>query len=653
MSCRSVVEFVFNQTPVRVHNRNALLVQDVADILDRKHLMRSVQRLPEEQRYIAKVDIGGKQYGKAFVTFGGFQKVFSNFQYVTDRDRDFKTWLKCTFLDKKYVRLQYEYQGKKLIILDKDEFMFVAKSVSAILDINYKDVISKIHPDHKKETRVKNKNSKVTTVDEHGLYKMIFLKKSKEALDFKEWFILRVLPDLDVMRNNGKTADLLKAEHERALLQAQLEVQTDENEELRKNTHDYKKGGIIYVKTHLRDRHTYKVGHTIDEKQRDRAYATAFVNTEDFETKYVKDCIHLESKEVEKILFVVLDRLRIRTNREFFKCDFNILKVVIDFITTTVEETYRTLCEEKVLDFKHNSAKFSKILFERLKPTLLFQNVMGKPQTEISEENLHRLDELNDFVSLNERIPQQREGLLGNWVQKMRVMHKKHLLHADMVVSLEKIPMWSWEPYKTVWYENLQEFENFLIEHGRIPNVKDPHIGEWLRKAKQSYAKHHLPPEKYEQINEVAKKHGFEVKWNYHDDMWNENFEKLVAYIQHNDACPVAKSPLGMWLCDQRKSLKRGELKKDRQEKLDGVKVHGYSVLMSQPFFRFCKNVEWTRDFLVEHGRFPKKCEKTFLFEMRTKYRNDLLTEEQIEVLDMHLGTEWHEDQRKNPKQYA
>ena len=91
-----------------------------------------------------------------------------------------------------------------------------------------------------------------------------------------------------------------------------------------------------------------------------------------------------------------------------------------------------------------------------------------------------------EFVKEHDRLPSQTsedsiEKLLGKWCSRCRTNKDKNPEHD---ARLQKIPMWSWNPFEDQFEHNLQETIKFVKERGVLPckNGKDheeKRLGSW------------------------------------------------------------------------------------------------------------------------------------------------------------------------------
>lgn len=94
----------------------------------------------------------------------------------------------------------FDYSGQQVrTILKDEEVWFVAKDVCEILDLdNVGQAISKLKEEQKADVILNDgrQNRKYSSVNESGLYKLIFKSRKEEAEKFQDWVFEEVLPSI-------------------------------------------------------------------------------------------------------------------------------------------------------------------------------------------------------------------------------------------------------------------------------------------------------------------------------------------------------------------------------------------------------------------------------------------------------------------------
>jgi hypothetical protein len=73
----------------------------------------------------------------------------------------------------------------------------------------------------------------------------------------------------------------------------------------------------------------YKLGQTANIKTRLNSYVTSYIDKPEY---LLVSKLLINKKLAEDLLFVELDNYRICSNREFFKCDINIIKNAFELV---------------------------------------------------------------------------------------------------------------------------------------------------------------------------------------------------------------------------------------------------------------------------------------------------------------------------------
>ena len=141
----------------------------------------------------------------------------------------------------------FDYNGVKIrTVIQDGQIWFVAKDVCNVLGLkNSRKAVSELYDNDKGVTisYTPGGNQEMTTVNEPGLYKLIFKSRKAEAKNFQDWVFYKVLPDINKygMYLSDKTQELYKngsenfkqlldkyvIEHEKVLsLQAKIDKMT-------------------------------------------------------------------------------------------------------------------------------------------------------------------------------------------------------------------------------------------------------------------------------------------------------------------------------------------------------------------------------------------------------------------------------------------
>ena len=96
--------------------------------------------------------------------------------------------------------LQYDFDGHQIrTVIQDGEPCFIAKDVCDVLDIiKYRDAVSRLDDDERGSAVVDTPGGKqeMTTINESGLYSLIFMSRKPNARKFRKWVTSEVLPDI-------------------------------------------------------------------------------------------------------------------------------------------------------------------------------------------------------------------------------------------------------------------------------------------------------------------------------------------------------------------------------------------------------------------------------------------------------------------------
>lgn len=213
-----------------------------------------------------------------------------------------------------------------------DEPLFKATDIGDLLGIkNIRKTIDDFDEGCKIKINVTNSyvgnNSNTWFLTEDGLYELLFISRKPIAKQFKVW-VRNIIKEI---RLKGKydLEERLKQkeiEYQKQLEQKEIEL----NSYKEKKYEEIEKNGHVYI---IKTDGGYKVGKTKDINNRMKGLQTA--NLKDIEV--VLDFRTSNSDLLERTVHYVLDRYRCNSNREFFDCNINHIKNVINIIGSTID----------------------------------------------------------------------------------------------------------------------------------------------------------------------------------------------------------------------------------------------------------------------------------------------------------------------------
>ena len=216
-----------------------------------------------------------------------------------------------------------------------EEPLFKAKDIGDLLEI--KDIRTTVREFDKDEVHTMpvidslGRSQETNMLTEQGLYKLLFISRKPIAKSFQKW-VCEVIKEI---RLKGKYDLEEKLKEHQQLLQAKEQ----ELIKYREKTYEaIEKSGHIYV---IKTDGGTKVGKTKDTvTKRIRGLQTGNMNDIevllDFETS--------NPDLLEKCVHYILDRYRCNSNREFFDCDVNYIKNIVEIcgnVIDTLKSTYQ------------------------------------------------------------------------------------------------------------------------------------------------------------------------------------------------------------------------------------------------------------------------------------------------------------------------
>ncbi|MEQ1933721.1 MAG: helicase associated domain-containing protein, partial [Fimbriimonadaceae bacterium] len=271
--------------------------------------------------------------------------------------------------------------------------------------------------------------------------------------------------------------------------------------------------------------------------------------------------------------------------------------------------------------------------------------------SETIDEALHRTDfsDVWDVLSamkeqddvLTDIIRQMREdkGRTGGY-DESRLRQRVEVLGPS--ISLEAIrnsvTAECVESFGAIWDERYGELLAYRDGHGNlnIPQRSSTKLGLWSHSQRQNRKNGILTAERIRLLDVI----GFE--WAPRDSVWDEGFNKLLAYKAAHGNVDVSKhqnTDLGTWVSVQRKAKSRGEITEERVQRLNEVGFiwDAHESRWDELFRLLCA-------YKQAHGHLNIPTSQTGLgswvhIQRRAK-RNGKLSEEKIQRLD-EVGFAW------------
>ena len=177
---------------------------------------------------------------------------------------------------------------------------------------------------------------------------------------------------------------------------------------------------------------------------------------------------------------------------------------------------------------------------------------------------------------------------LGVWVRNQRATRVRNKLKAIRIAQLDNIGF-VWDQFEFQFEKSLSLLASYKAEFGhcRVPKrtvYKGVKLGSWLQDQRTSFNKGDMPKERVDRLEKIGVK--LEQIRNVE---WEDKLNLLASYEAEFGHCRVPKRTvykgvkLGSWLQDQRTIFNKGDMPKERVDRLEKIGVKLEQI----------RNVEW------------------------------------------------------------
>jgi hypothetical protein len=160
-------------------------------------------------------------------------------------------------------------------------------------------------------------------------------------------------------------------------------------------------------------------------------------------------------------------------------------------------------------------------------------------------------------------------------------------LTLERVRRLDVLSGWVWDTREAAWEENFAALVRFVERegHARVPNIRVEDsfsVGSWVINQRASYGRGQLSKERANRLEALPR-----WTWDPYGDDWEKGFEALVRFTEREGHARVPKSyvendfKLGQWVSGQRTVKNKGQLRKDREERLNAIPGWTWTPLAS------------------------------------------------------------------------
>ena len=246
---------------------------------------------------------------------------------------------------------------------------------------------------------------------------------------------------------------------------------------------------------------------------------------------------------------------------------------------------------------------------------------------------------------------------LGVWLDARRQAHKRGKLPADRSDILEAHGV-EWDTKDAAWWKTCAVLEAYRDREGHcdVPynHTEGVALGAWLEKQRRDRKRGRLLPDRLTRLEALG------VRWERTKDaQWEAQYRRLASFRAENGHCLVPRNhpgipSLGGWLTNQRLSVKRGTLSKERRLRLERLGV---------VWDTFCAAWDQSYEALVQFKRKEGHCNVPqgagalgcWLQNQRASYRRGnrrKLTAEQVLRLES-IGVIWNPTEAAWLQHYA
>jgi superfamily II DNA or RNA helicase len=220
---------------------------------------------------------------------------------------------------------------------------------------------------------------------------------------------------------------------------------------------------------------------------------------------------------------------------------------------------------------QYNKGILSKERIEKLNKLNFIWNML--------EENWNQMYEyLTEYYKKYKHcnVSTKENQKLYSWISGQRLDFKNNKLDDERLEKLKKInfSLGEKDDKWNTMYELLKEYKK---EYGdcNVPDkyiYKDEKLGNWVGWQRKVINKDiNNKDERIKKLNEI----GF--VWDIRDYQWDIMYDCLIKYKEQYNTIKISKNcifnsiKLGTWTITQRKSYKKGDMKKERVQKLDNI----------------------------------------------------------------------------------
>ena len=223
----------------------------------------------------------------------------------------------------------------------------------------------------------------------------------------------------------------------------------------------------------------------------------------------------------------------------------------------------------------------------------------------------YMLEELQAFIKANNRMPNRKDGEIGNWKYDQCAKYRDGKLSADQASKLISIGVnlkvkkeWG------EWYETLRKFiKEKHREPGSSKNKEESAVYSWLTRQRQDYKAGKLDDFKIialKQLNISLEQSSFEIQ---DEKRFYSQVAAVKKYIKKNNELPKIKKnkKLYNWINGEKQKIREGTMKPERIKVLEELGMYVDS------FEEWKKKYDELKSFVDKNNRAPSNDENTDL----------------------------------------
>ena len=202
-------------------------------------------------------------------------------------------------------------------------------------------------------------------------------------------------------------------------------------------------------------------------------------------------------------------------------------------------------------------------------------------QWELAYADLRRYLASDDNAYPHRDVPSTSGIDLAYWMKRQRAAASAGSLSVERRRRLEQLPGWSWKTVpRPPWDDAYRELAAYAREHGTATPLQGTittsgfALGHWVSAQRVAYNRGTMARKFPERIERLESLPGW--VWSVADALWENGFAELAEVAEATGSAAPGKSVigpsglrLGLWVQDQRRKYRRGQLSPERAARLE------------------------------------------------------------------------------------